>query len=155
CDQAAAERELNHALQLNPGDIRALDYHSYYLLEIGRTGEAIAEKRRVLDHDPLRVITNAELGDYLGQAGRIDEAITQFQKALEIDPNFPGAHRRLGMAYAAKQQYHQAVIELQKALSLDRKSDRLAQLGEVYARWGKRQEALDTIRQLQQMSKET
>src|SRR5262249_18229980 len=65
CDQAAAERELNHALQLNPGDIRALDYHSYYLLEIGRTDEAIAEKRRVLEHDPLRVITNAELGDYL------------------------------------------------------------------------------------------
>jgi TolB-like protein/Flp pilus assembly protein TadD len=154
CDQAAAEKELNHALQLNPGDIRAIDYHSYYLLEIGRTDEAIAEKRRVLEHDPLRVITNAELGDYLGQAGRIDEAITQFQKALEIDPNFPGAHRRLGMAYAAKQQYHQAVIELQKALSLDRKPVRLAQLGEVYARWGKRQEASAAIRQLQQMSRQ-
>ena len=47
------------------------------------------------------------------------------------------------------------MIELQKALSLDRKPVRVAQLGEVYARWGKRQEALDTIRQLQQMSKQT
>jgi len=49
-------------------------------------------------------------------------------------------------------QYQQAVIEHQKALSLDRKPDRVAHLGEVYARWGKRQEALDTIRQLQKMS---
>jgi len=155
CDPVAAEKELNQALELNPGDMRALDYHSYYLLEIGRTNEAIAEKRRVLEHDPLRVITNAELGDYLGQAGRMDEAITQYQKALEIDPNYAPAHRRLGMAYAAKQQYSQAVMELQKALSLDRRPNRLAQLGEVYARWGKRQEALDTIRQLVQMSKQT
>lgn len=154
CDRPAAEKELSRALELNPGDMRALDYHSYYLLQIGRTDEAIAEKRRVLEHDPLRVITNAELGDYLVQAGRIDEAITQFQKAMEIDPNYAGAHRRLGWAHVAKQQYRQAVIELQKAISLDKTPARLAQLGEVYARWGKRKEALATIRQLQQMSRQ-
>lgn len=154
CDRPAAEKELSRALELNPGDMRALDYHSYYLLQIGRTDEAIAEKRRVLEHDPLRVITNAELGDYLVQAGRIDEAITQFQKAMEIDPNYAGTHRRLGWAHVAKQQYRQAVIELQKAISLDKTPARLAQLGEVYARWGKRKEALATIRQLQQMSRQ-
>src|ERR1700720_2492425 len=33
CDRAAAEEELNRALELNPGDVGALDYHSYYLLE--------------------------------------------------------------------------------------------------------------------------
>ena len=31
----------------------------------------------------------------------------------------------------------------------------MAQIGEVYARWGKRQDALNTIRQLQQMSEQT
>jgi Flp pilus assembly protein TadD len=51
CEPAAAEKELNQALELNPGDMRALDYHSYYLLEIGRTNEAIGEKRRVLERD--------------------------------------------------------------------------------------------------------
>src|SRR5215470_13900838 len=67
CDQRAAEKELNYALQLNPSDMGALDYHSYYLLEIGHVDEAIAEKRRVLEHDPLAVITNAEFGLYLVQ----------------------------------------------------------------------------------------
>lgn len=154
CDRAGAERELTYAMQLNPGDINALDLHSYFLLETGRTDDAITEKKRVLEHDPLRVITNAELPIYFLQAGRIDEAIAQLQKALELDPSYAPAHARLGMAYVAKHQYQQAVTELQKALSLDNRPDRLASLGEVYARWGKRQEALKIIRQLQQMLKQ-
>jgi tetratricopeptide (TPR) repeat protein len=155
CDRSGAEKELNQAVELNPGDIRALDYHSYYLLETGRTDQAITEKRRVLEHDPLRVITNAELGLYLLQANRIDEAITQLQKTLELDPNYAPARARLGTAYASKQQYGEAVSELQKALSLDRNPNRLGLLGDVYARWGKRQEALNTIRQLQRISNQS
>ena len=153
CDREAAEKELNHALQLNPGDMAALDYHSYYLLEIGRTEQAIAEKRKVLEHDPLRVITNAELGLYLFLAGHNDEAIAQLQKALELDPNYAAAHARLGMAYARQQHYSQAVIETQKAISLNKNSATLiSQLGGIYARWGKKQEALDAIRQLRRIS---
>jgi serine/threonine protein kinase/Tfp pilus assembly protein PilF len=154
CDRAGAEKELNYAMHLNPGDMNALDLHSYFLLEIGHFDEAIAEKRRVLEHDPLRVITNAELGLYLLQAKLIDEAIIQIQKTLELDPNYAPAHMRLGLAYAQKQRYSQAVIEMQKAVSLDNNAARLAQLGEVYARWGKRQEASAAIRHLQQMSRQ-
>lgn len=154
CDRAAAEKELNQALALNPGDMRALDYHSYYLLELGRMDEAIAEKKRILEHDPLRVITNAELGLYLVQAQRIDEAIVQFKKTLELDPNYAAAHMRLGSAYADKHQYEEAVSEIQKAISLDRKPARLAHLGELYALLGKRPQALETIAELKQMSKQ-
>src|SRR5581483_4494449 len=136
-----------------PGDMEALDYYSYYLLETGRTDEAIAEKKKVLEHDPLAVITNAEVGLYLLRAGRSGEAIAQLEKTLELDPNYAAAHARLGWAYADTKQYSQAVMETQKAISLDNTAARVAQLGEVYARWGKRQEALSTIRQLQQMSK--
>lgn len=135
CDPATAEKELNHAVELNPGDMRALDYHSYYLLEVGRVHEAIAEKKRVLDRDPLRVITNAELGLYVEQAGKTDEAIALFQKALEIDANYAAAHMRLGSAYASKEQYSEAVAEMQKAISFDGTPERLAGLGEAYARW--------------------
>jgi hypothetical protein len=40
CDRAVAEKELNLTLQVNPGDMRALDYHSYYLLEIEKSAAA-------------------------------------------------------------------------------------------------------------------
>src|SRR5262249_6984878 len=131
------------------------DYHSYYLLEIGRTDEAIAEKRQVLERDPLRVITSAELGLYLIIAGRNDEAIAQLHKALELDPNYGAAHARLGMAYAAKEQYREAVTEFQKSISLDKRPHKLGTLGKVYARWGKRHEAFEMIAQLREMSKRT
>src|SRR5262249_37817713 len=155
CDRASAGSELNRAVELNPGDMRALDYHSYYLLEIGRTDEAIAEKRQVLERDPLRVITSAELGLYLIIAGRNDEAIAQLHKALELDPNYGAAHARLGMAYAAKEQYREAVTEFQKSISLDKRPHKLGTLGKVYARWGKRHEAFEMIAQLREMSKRT
>ena len=148
CDRPGAERELNRALELNPNDMAALDYHSYYLLEMERTDEAITEKRRVLEHDPVAVGTSSELGLYYLAAGRNDEAIEQLQKTLELDPNYPSALTRLGRAYANKGEYDQAVKYIKKALAVDNTPGRLVQLGDVYARWGKTQEALDVIQEL-------
>jgi serine/threonine protein kinase/Tfp pilus assembly protein PilF len=154
CDRLAAEKELKRALDLNPGDIDALDYHSYYLLEIGQTDEAIVEKKRVLEHDPVSVGTSAELGLYYLRAGRNDEAIQQLQKTLELDPNYPSALARLGTAYANKQQYDRAVVEIKKAIAVDSTPGKLGNLGDVYARWGKTQEALEVIQELKEMSKQ-
>jgi serine/threonine protein kinase/Tfp pilus assembly protein PilF len=152
CDRPGAEKELNRALELNPNDMAAVDYHSYYLLEMGRTDEAITEKRRVLEHDPVAVGTSSELGLYYLTAGRNDEAIEQLQKTLELDPNYPSALTRLGRAYAVKGEYDQAVKYIRKAIAVDNTPGRLVQLGDVYARWGKTQEALDVIQELTSVS---
>lgn len=154
CDPVGAKKELDYALQLNPADMAALDYHSYYLLEIGRTEQAIAEKQQVLDHNPVAVITNAELPLYLLRAGRTDEAISQLEKALELDPNYPATHMRLGFAYTNKKQYDRAAVEIQKAIALDKQPMRVAKLGEVYALAGKTHDALQTITELRAMSKQ-
>ncbi|HET9180199.1 MAG TPA: winged helix-turn-helix domain-containing protein [Terriglobia bacterium] len=153
CDRSGAEKEMNRAMALNPQNMLALDYHSYYLLEVGRTDEAIAEKKRVLENDPLSLIANAELGLYFGLAGRNDEAVEQLKKTSELDPNYAPAHVRLGWVYANKQQYDRAVVEYKKALAIGRAPGRLGELGDVYARWGKRQEAQKVIDELKQMSK--
>jgi serine/threonine protein kinase/Flp pilus assembly protein TadD len=155
CDRAGAEKELNRALELNPNDMHALDYHSYYLLEMGRTDEAIAEKKRVLEHDPVSVGTSAELGGvYYLTAGRVDEAIEQLQKSLELDPNFPPTLARLGQAYADKGEYDRAVIEFKQAIAVDKIPNRVGKLGDVYARWGKKEESLEVVRELKGMSKQ-
>lgn len=152
CDPSEAKKELEYALQLNPSDMGALDFHSYYLLEIGQKDQAIMEKQRVLDHDPLSVRTNAEMGLYLIDAGRTEEAISALQKALELDANYAAAHMRLGWAYTTKKEYGRAIAEIQKAIVLDNKPSRIAELGQVYALAGNRQEALQTITQLRGMS---
>ena len=152
CDHAGAQRELHRAIELNPGDMHALDYHSYYLLEAGRSDEAIAEKTRVLQSDPVSVGTSTELGMYYIRAGRNDEAIRQLHEALELDPNYPRALIFLGWAYANEQQYEEAVVQLQKSVSLERSPAGLGNLGYAYARWGKTQEAHAVIRQLSEMA---
>ena len=152
CDQPGAEKELSRALEINPNDIAALDDHSYYLLEMGRTDEAIAEKKRVLESDPVSVGTSSELGLYYLVADRNDEAIEQLQKALELDSNFPSALTRLGMAHANKGEYDRAVIELKKGIAVDKTPNRLGNLGDVYAQWGKTEKSLEVIKELKEMS---
>ena len=153
CDPAGAEKDLNRALELDPGSVYALDYHSYYLLKTGRTDEAISEKRRVVKHDPLAVEASSELGMYLSSVGRNDEAIQQLRKALEIDANHAATHVRLADAYTNKQQYSEAIAELKKAIALEKMPAGLAQLGDIYARSGKKQEARAVISELIEMSK--
>jgi TolB-like protein/Tfp pilus assembly protein PilF len=153
CDRPGAEKELNLALELDPSDMHSLDYHSFYLLEVGRSDQAIAEKRRVLDHDPVSVITKSEFGMYLSTVGRLDEAIQQFQDTLELDPNSGMTRMRLGSAYADQHHYEQAVVQMKKALAIERRPRWLGRLGWVYARWGKASESLELIKELKELSK--
>jgi len=90
---------------------------------------------------------------YLSSVGRNDEAIQQLRKALEIDANHAATHVRLADAYTNKQQYSEAIAELKKAIALEKMPAGLAQLGDIYARSGKKQEARAVISELIEMSK--
>jgi TolB-like protein/DNA-binding winged helix-turn-helix (wHTH) protein len=154
CDRAGAEKELNLALTLNPNDMTSLDYHSYYLLLIGQQEQAIAEKRRVLENDPLAFGTRSELGMYFTTAGRVDDAIEQYQYTLQLDPNSGMTYERLGMLYHDKGQYEEAVVQLKKALAFERRPRWLGNLGLVYAKWGKTNESLGVVAELKGMSRQ-
>ncbi len=155
CDRAGAEKDLIQAMDLDPSNVSALDYHSYYLLEIGRLDEAITEKKMVAALDPVSVGTISELGLYYVEAGRNEEAIQELQRGLELDPNFAAAHKRLGRAYANQGHFDQAVAELKKGIALDQTPGALGLLGDYYARSGNKQEALGTIEELKTMFKES
>ena len=154
CDRAGAEKELNLALTLDPNDMASLDYHSYYLLLIGQPEQAIAEKRRVLENDPLSLGTRSELGMYLAKTGHTDEAIQQYQYTLELDLNSAATYMRLGMLYYHKGQYEEAVVHLKKALALEKRPGWLGNLGVVYAQGGETTESLEVITELKETSKQ-
>jgi TolB-like protein/Flp pilus assembly protein TadD len=149
CDRAGAEKDLSRAVTLSPADMDALDYHSYYLLEVGRADEAIAEKRRILKSDPVASGPNAELGLYLLRAGRNEEAIHQLEEALEMDPNNTDALRYLSIAYVNTGQFEHAVAALTRALTLEDSPLLKGNLGYAYARLGRVSDAQEMIRQLQ------
>ncbi len=58
-DWAGAEKELQRALELNPGYATAHQWYSHLLVYQGRVAEALAEVQRTLDLDPLSLIMNS------------------------------------------------------------------------------------------------
>src|SRR5947208_2827524 len=87
-DPSLSMREFEKAIALNPNYATAHHWFGNSLLAaIGGFDRAIAEINRAVEHDPLSVPINNDLGFAYLAAGRYPEAITQFRKALEFDPN--------------------------------------------------------------------
>jgi tetratricopeptide (TPR) repeat protein len=123
---------------------------------MGRHDEAIAEAKRAQELDPLSLIINAVGGRVLFYARRYDEAIAQCRRTLDLNAGFYPAHLFLGWALEQEKLYEQAISEYQKAIAPVQGNPRLAAtLARGYAVAGKRTEALETISQVRELSKQS
>jgi tetratricopeptide (TPR) repeat protein len=150
---AQANQEFERAIELNPNYATA---HQWYaesgLASLGRFDEAIVEIKHALELDPLSVIINADVGTVLCTARRYDEAIEQLRKTLEMDPGFYYARWNLGQALEMKGLTEEAMAEYEKAVALNDDPLPLALLGRLYAKIGRRDEALKILERLRQTS---
>ncbi len=96
---------------------------------------------------------SAWLGMVLYRARRYDEAIMAGQKALELDPNYPNTYWFMAFALEQKREFPEAIADLTKAASLSDAPLYRALLGHAYALAGERAKALNTLSQLQALSK--
>jgi TolB-like protein/Flp pilus assembly protein TadD len=145
-----AEREFKRAIDLNPRYMRAHHWYALFLAAMGRGDEAIQEIKEALKLDPLALIVNTAEGRIWHFAREYDRAIEQFQKTLQLDSNFIPAHFDLGACYQQKAMFQKAVAEFQTAAELSGGSlIYVAAIAEAYARWGKREEALQMLNQLE------
>jgi tetratricopeptide (TPR) repeat protein len=121
-----------------------------------RFDEALAERKRAQQLDPLTASITADVGYPLYYARQYDQAIEEFRRALELDPSYGWGHLFIGQVYLQKGMYEEAIAECQKALASIGSSTRvLATLGHIYAVSGKRAEALDMLDQLMKRSKQS
>jgi TolB-like protein/Flp pilus assembly protein TadD len=148
-DFAGANREFRRAIELNPNYATA---HHWYaesgLVPLGQFDDAIAEAKRALELDPLSVIINADVGTILTSARRYDQAIEQLRKTVEMDPGFYYAHWTLGDALELKGRNEEAMAEYKKAIALNDDPLPRALLGHLYAKIGRKDEALTILKQL-------
>jgi TolB-like protein/predicted Ser/Thr protein kinase len=68
-------------------DFARIVYANYYLLPLGRTGEAVEQMERVLESDPLNVLYRSLLGVCLHGARARERAGLELAKALDIEGN--------------------------------------------------------------------
>jgi TolB-like protein/Flp pilus assembly protein TadD len=149
---AEANREFRRAIELNPNYATA---HQWYaesgLVPLGQFDEAIAEARRALELDPLSLVINADVGTTLTSARRYDQAIEQLRKTVEMDPGFYYAHWTLGDALELMGRNEEAIAEYKKAIALNDDPLPPALLGHLYAKIGRKDEALAILKQLREL----
>jgi tetratricopeptide (TPR) repeat protein len=85
---AAAEAEITRAVDLDPADPEARSTRALYLSFAGRLDEALAERQRVLQADPLNPQWLVYLGEEYTLARRYEEADRSFRRALELEHDY-------------------------------------------------------------------
>ena len=144
---AAAERDFQRALELNPSLAIAHYWYAWQLALFGHMDEAIAEHKRARDADPLNPLNTAWLGWLYYWEGRYDEAEDEARKSLELDPNFPVGHLVLGEVYAVKGMHEEAIAVARKAVEVA-PAWRVI-LGRIYALAGRTDEAWEIVAALE------
>jgi TolB-like protein/Tfp pilus assembly protein PilF len=154
-DWVAAEREFGRGIELNPSYATAHFYYANYLLSVGRSAEAIEEAARATALDPVSLPARTNVAVILCLAGRADEAIAQSLAALETDPAHAPAYEGLGRAYGLKRMHHRAITSFRKAVALSKRCSprHLASLAHACAVAGKREHALDLLRELHRLAR--
>lgn len=150
-DWAAAEREFQRAIELNPSYGAAHYYYANWLAAVGRLAEAIAEAERAFELDPVApsVSLNASFIYYM--AHQYERAIQQAERTLEMDPSVTAGHYHAGLAYEQQGLYDKAIAALQKAAS-PRGRGSVAALAHAYGAAGKRGAALKLLKKIKELS---
>lgn len=143
-------RKFDHAIaQLDPNDPAQAEQIAK--LQAEKQAYQIEECKSRVERYPTDLSIRFEMGELYFKANRITEAIAEFQKA-QANP-----HRRLAslnylaQCFAKRGMYDSAVRMLQTALKEklvfdDEKKDLLYQLGCVYEKMGKTQEAIEQFK---------
>jgi tetratricopeptide (TPR) repeat protein len=144
-----AAHEYHRARELYPGLVH--QWYASYLLVENKPAEAEEENRKFSEFLPFAP------GVYFAQfylwVRRYDRAAAILNKTLEANPRGRGAHLVLGEVYEQQGRTTDAMAELQKAQEIFGGDQVLASIGHLDAVSGKRADALEILKKLEQLSR--
>lgn len=154
-DWAGAEKELQCAIELNPGYATAHQWYSHLLVYQGRINEALVEVQRTLALDPLSLVMNSSAAYVHILAHRFEEAEEKVRSTIELEANFPPAQLFLGRIYEETGRIGEALDALRKAVAISGEMARfLSGLGHGYAVAGQCAEAQKVLDKLVEMARQ-
>jgi serine/threonine protein kinase/Flp pilus assembly protein TadD len=112
---AAAIRDFERAIQLNPGCWQAYDWYALCLSFLGRCEEAVSTIGKAQQLEPLSLVIYHHSAWVHLQARRYNEALAQCRKAFEIAPDYSLCHFWAGLAYSQMSMHEDAIRSLQRA----------------------------------------
>lgn len=153
-DWPSAEKEFRRAIELDPNYATAHHWYAELLMFQGRFEEALAESERARQIDPLSLIIATDRGAILFYARRYDEAIEQFRAVQAVEPDFPRAHMIIA-AYIEKGMFREALAEADRWRSSDDSAWAHGAYVCIYARWGRRDEALKALERFKRANRDS
>lgn len=149
-DATAAEREFRQSIALDPSHTQARHWYGNLLGATGRLDEAVEQKQRAVELDPLVPALSETLAFTLIRAGRLDEAKRHVRNALELDSTYWRAHAVAGLIHEQLLQVDSAVRAYERANEHARASIHRtkADIARILARSGRRDEARRLVDEL-------
>ncbi len=148
---AESEEAFKRAIELNPKYATTRHWFSIFLRAKRRNVEGLREMKIAQELDPLAPNITQNLAMMYVINDDVESAVQEFKKVLELDPNFAPAHANLGLVYLRQRRYEEAIASCQRAVDLSsRASLHLSALGYAYAVAGKRAEALQILREMEE-----
>jgi TolB-like protein/Tfp pilus assembly protein PilF len=156
-DREGARRELERAMQLNPGSGWVHHWVAHSLEAQGRLEDAMKEMRAALELDPLSLPIHWDVANELLMAKKFDEALQFLDKADELFPNQPITTWERATAYHYKGDAARAdrtlVAFLAANTGLVEDPSILAMKGAVAGWAGRHAEARQILGQIEQVHK--
>ena len=120
---------------------------------MGQIEEAIGERKKAVELDPLSPLLHSALGEAYYHARRFDLSIAQNTEALELDPSYAIALVNIGRAYNRLGMHQQAREAFQRILAAAPQDPAiLSLLGHEYAVSGDVPKAMNVLTKLQDIS---
>jgi serine/threonine-protein kinase len=152
-DWVGAEQEFKLALELSPGAADIYDHYGWLCYALERYDEALVLVQRAQELDPAR--HRADLATTFLRAGRFEEALEAALHCVDFEPELARGRATLGWAYLKNGLPDEGLAQLEKAVALAPDNALfLAQLGEAYGLLGKRGEAREVLRRLEEVSRQ-
>lgn len=153
-DWTTAEKEFERALELVPNYAPAHHWYAQFLASQQRFDEALNHIRRAEELDPLAPNIQGSEAIILLCARRYEEALEKLNKAIPSYPDFPGLYNWRAAVLVATKRFSEGIADQERAVSLShRTAGALGRLGYAYALAGRKAEALEIGRELEEMSK--
>jgi TolB-like protein len=123
---AAAEREFQRALKLDPNSARTHVLYGIHLEYLGKMNEALEHFRRAVELDPLNANALDNLAEVYIYTRQYAQTIEEGKKLVELDSAYANVHFHLAVAYYWTGKYDLWLDEWEKVATLNNDTDELA-----------------------------
>jgi len=150
-DFAGAKVEFDRAFAITDKSGRLWHHFSMWHAHQGHVEEALAAMRRARELEPMTLLYAGNYGLLLYEARRYDDAIAFLRPYVDANPRFDQARSALARALTASGDLQGALEQLQARRW---EGAQRGDVGMVYARMGRRDEALAEIARLEDLGRQ-